>query len=545
MTEFCHHGKVSSLKLHVKTTLLVSVITLLVMIALLLLISVRLGNVIRTEEKALTEAETIGLAEHFGGLVTRPTADDFARATSLLRGPRTNAVIVRFWERTEHGFHLILTTETAGSLTRLSTETSDQLLQAQIVRLEDNRISKDADAGYCVLAPVTQQGKITGAIESCGQLDNLPGVLRQTIGTTVLLALLAVSLISLATFILFRDLVYQPIRHLLKVIEQAAQGSLDVQAPTRRADELGQLAQAFNQMLRRRHEMTLTLERQSETLRDRVQAATAQLAERNHQLEVASQELWRSTRRLTQLERLAAAGQTAAQFAHEVGTPLNLISCHAQLLLAESDNSRAAHERADIIVEQTERIERIVRQMLDRTRAESSELSLLDLNGIIRKIADAMSPMLAERTVRADLSLDSTLPAIAGDADKLQQLFINLINNALDAMPEGGELRITTQTCRTPEGLRVIAFVADTGCGMSSEVQAHIFDPLYTTKKHGQGTGLGLVVVNQIMQEHEGVVTVESVPGNGSVFRLSFLPATSDRMTRMATAENLPVEQKG
>ena len=285
-------------------------------------------------------------------------------------------------------------------------------------------------------------------------------------------------------------------------------------------------------MLGQIHEMTAEREHQQEMLRERVQEATAQLEQRNDQLANANQELWRTTRALTQLERLAAAGQTAAQLAHEVGTPLNLISLHTQLLQAEADtNPASVKERADIIVEQTERIERIVRRMLDRTRAEADEHSLLDLNELIRRITEATAPTLMEVDVKLVLSLDAQLPPIAADSDKLQQVFINLINNALDAMPEGGRLAITTELEPVNNGHlpRVLVSVSDTGCGMTPEVQAHIFDPLYTTKQRGKGAGLGLVVVNQVMQEHNGTVTVESSPQQGSRFQLSFPAAPYSR----------------
>jgi len=126
------------------------------------------------------------------------------------------------------------------------------------------------------------------------------------------------------------------------------------------------------------------------------------------------------------------------------------------------------------------------------------------------------------------MAFDPGLPPIAGDADYLQQVFINLINNALDAMPSGGSLRIATSsadwgaTSNNGGGAQVVVDVADTGCGMSRETQAHIFEPLYTTKERGKGAGLGLVVVSHVMQEHGGQIEVESEPGQGTRFRLSF-----------------------
>jgi len=206
------------------------------------------------------------------------------------------------------------------------------------------------------------------------------------------------------------------------------------------------------------------------------------------------------------------------------------------------DKPAAAESRIEIIVEQIERIERIVRRMLDRTRAETAELNPLDLNALLRRVCDATGPALETGQVCLETAFDPRLPPIAGDADYLQQVFINLINNALDAMPSGGSLRIATSSTdygadwvadwvapsNNGDGAQVIVDVADTGCGMSRETQAHIFEPLYTTKESGKGAGLGLVVVNHVMQEHGGQIEVESDPGQGTRFRLRFPALMSD-----------------
>jgi len=219
----------------------------------------------------------------------------------------------------------------------------------------------------------------------------------------------------------------------------------------------------------------------------------------------------------TSCANCAAAGQTAAQFAHEVGTPLNLISGHVQLLRAQLDDERAAN-RLNTISAQIERIERIVRSMLDRTRPEVVALAPLDLNALLERIFDTVAPALDARRVHLQTELTESLPAVAADADRLQQVFINLINNALDAMPDGGSLRVRTLV--TAE--QVVVEFGDTGVGMSDEVRAHIFDPLYTTKARGRGTGLGLFVVRQVVHEHDGEIEVESEHGHGAMFRLRF-----------------------
>jgi signal transduction histidine kinase len=168
---------------------------------------------------------------------------------------------------------------------------------------------------------------------------------------------------------------------------------------------------------------------------------------------------------------------------------------------------------------------------------------------------DATAPALEARGVRLVTSLDPQLPLIRGDSDRLQQAFINLFNNALDAMIEGGELRVRTFI----EGLGAqggaeYASVEfhDTGCGMTPEVQAKIFDPLYTTKERGRGTGLGLVVVSQVVGDHSGLVEVESKEGGGARFVLRFPVAeekqssnASPSITGSAAADSLEVMSAG
>jgi signal transduction histidine kinase len=343
------------------------------------------------------------------------------------------------------------------------------------------------------------------------------------------LAPLAVALITTGLFILFRHFVYRPVERMLGSMERAGAGDLSAEAPSVAEDEIGRLARGFNRMLARLREMTAERDAQNQLLERRVREATAALEERNVQLEETNLELYQTARRLTELERLAAAGQTAAQLAHEVGTPLNLISGHVQLLLAShSHDPEAERKRLQTISTQIERIERIVRQMLDRTRPEAAEMSPLDLNQLLRRIFDATAPTLDASDVRLTHALARDLPAVVGDSDRLQQVFINLVNNALDAMPDGGELKVTTRFMHNEgDGARAV-FVEfeDTGTGMTEDVRAHIFDPLYTTKARGRGTGLGLVVVRQALAEHGGRIEVESEAGAGSRFLLTFPAAT-------------------
>ena len=143
-----------------------------------------------------------------------------------------------------------------------------------------------------------------------------------------------------------------------------------------------------------------------------------------------------------------------------------------------------------------------------------------------------MSPAFDKRNIRLVETFAANLPLMAGSSDRLQQLFLNLINNSLDAMPEGGEIQIhTTLEDKPGKPQRVAVDFIDTGLGMTPDVMSHIFDPLYTTKDRGHGTGLGLVIVSQIVSEHGGRVEVESELGKGTRFRLSIAAITNDAST--------------
>jgi signal transduction histidine kinase len=519
------------LKLHTKTTLLASAITVAVLIVALLTISARVVDLVRDEQKALAEFQAISIAEAISDLPASGSPQDMANVAALARNSRPNAVDVRIWERAGGVF---VERVAAGSepAEEIPEETKTALRSGLPSSVVTEQRSEAGNTLYRVFAPIQRardRGRVSGAVEVAERLDNIPSIAVRYARQAAWIALVAVALTTLSTYLLFRRLVYTPIERLLGVIARAKAGELEAQAPLRPPDELGRLSQEFNSLLSQVREMTGERERRQALLRERVREATAQLQQRNEQLAATNLELWRTTRRLTQFERLAAAGQTAAQFAHEVGTPLNLISCHAQLMGGElRDKPDAAESRIEVIVEQIERIERIVRRMLDRTRAETAELNPLDLNALLRRVCDATGPALETGQVCLETAFDPRLPSIAGDADYLQQVFINLINNALDAMPSGGILRIATSsadwgaTSNDGDGPQVTVDVADTGCGMSRETQAHIFEPLYTTKERGKGAGLGLVVVSHVMQEHGGQIEVESEPGQGTRFRLRF-----------------------
>jgi two-component system, NtrC family, sensor kinase len=363
---------------------------------------------------------------------------------------------------------------------------------------------------------------------------------RRLIWLTVALLVVALLGVTALLYFIFGHVIYRPLDALLGAMSEVKAGNLGVTAPVRARDEFGQLATVFNHMLARLRAMTEERAAHQTQLEERVREATAELAERNTeldernaQLEEANAALFEMQRELTRFERLAAAGQLAAQFAHEVGTPLNLISGHVQLLAARTEDEKA-RERLDLIASQIARIERIVRHLLDATRRPRPQLAPTDLNALLRRIFDVTAPTLAVRGVELETSLDESLPPVLADAEQLQQVFLNLINNSLDAMPHGGRLSVTTSA---RDGFAEVG-CRDTGTGISSDIRERIFDPLFTTKASGRGSGLGLTVVQKIIQEHGGQVEVRSELEQGAEFLIS-LPLAKGVLRESTLAANV------
>ncbi len=219
---------------------------------------------------------------------------------------------------------------------------------------------------------------------------------------------------------------------------------------------------------------------------------------------------------LLQAEKLSSLGLLAAGLAHEVNTPITGISSYTQMLLKqtpESDNRKPILEK---IEKQTFRAAEIVNGLLNFARMNGAEFEDLDVNQLIQESLSLLDHQLRQNRINVEASLDRTLPPIYGNSGKLQQVFINLFLNARDAMSSGGDLKVRTAM----NDHMVIVDIQDTGVGISEENIKRIYDPFFTTKRSGKGTGLGLAVTYGIIQEHGGRIFVDSAPGAGTHFRL-------------------------
>ncbi len=221
---------------------------------------------------------------------------------------------------------------------------------------------------------------------------------------------------------------------------------------------------------------------------------------------------------LMQAEKLSSIGLLAAGVAHEVNTPLAVITSNAQLLMRQMDPEDPRTRTLDKIVTQAFRASEIANNLLKFSRVGGGEFSDLDVNRVISESLSLVEPMLKAAKITVSSQLKSLLPPVYGNAGKLQQVFMNLIMNARDAMPRGGELTISTET----ENSAVQVEVSDNGVGIPADQLNKIFDPFFTTKGTSRGTGLGLAVTYGIIREHSGAIQVDSVVGRGTTFRLEF-----------------------
>jgi two-component system, NtrC family, sensor kinase len=238
-------------------------------------------------------------------------------------------------------------------------------------------------------------------------------------------------------------------------------------------------------------------------------------------------------KRLVQADKLSSIGLLAAGVAHEVNTPLAVISTYAQMLAKQISGDAEKAPLLEKIARQTFRASEIVNSLLNFSRTSPTEFVTVDLNKVIRETLTLLDHQLSKAGVEVKLALDENLPRIKGNPGKLQQVFLNLFLNARDAMESGGILALSTAT---EDGL-VKAIVADSGAGMSRENAARIFDPFFTTKIAKKGTGLGLSVSYGIVREHGGDIEVQSELGAGARFELSFPPSVVTKRTLPAIVE--------
>ncbi|GMR05079.1 MAG: hypothetical protein BMS9Abin23_1011 [Thermodesulfobacteriota bacterium] len=244
------------------------------------------------------------------------------------------------------------------------------------------------------------------------------------------------------------------------------------------------------------------------------------------ELERTCKKLKETQSQLIQTSKLKALGELSATIAHELKQPLTVIRGLAQNLLKNSQTQTPEYEKAKLILNASKNMEAIIKHLGVFSRTGEEELKPVDLNKVIKGAFIILRKLLERSSIELRLDLKK-IPPVAGSANRLEQVIINLVTNAKDAMAAGGSVEISTRAVTKNNATFVELVVRDSGAGMTPEVLEKAFDPFFTTKEEGKGTGLGLSISYGIIKEHKGEITAESAPGKGSVFRIT-LPALNE-----------------
>ena len=435
-------------------------------------------------------------------MVVSVAAEDYLRDQKL-EDLRQLAERVKGYERVQ-GLRLF---DAAGRLTYQSNtldpypfqhvQALKQVLQDRMPRETRRMIGAQPAVGY-IFPLVAPAGNLLGAVQVVQLESFMKEDASQALRFILVLSLAMVVSTVLIVLLVTRASISRPIQDLVERFRQVGAREPPAWVQVRGDDELSRLASEFNGMC------------------ERLDAARRSLLEEQDERRIMEA-------RLHHADRLAGLGRLAAGVAHEIGTPLNVIGGRAEALSRFVAGQEAPTRHVRIITAQIERIARSVRAMLDFARMKPTRRAEIDPLQSLKAVLELMERELEGRKVRARLETEGEIPRLIADADQLQQVYLNIVINAIDAMPGGGTLRVqaSERSVRHPERggpPRRFLFVSfeDTGIGVAMEHREHVFDPFFTTKPIGSGTGLGLSVSYGIVREHGGWIDFTSEPGRGT-----------------------------
>jgi len=251
--------------------------------------------------------------------------------------------------------------------------------------------------------------------------------------------------------------------------------------------------------------------------------AEEDLRAKNEELAAMTQQFW-------QASKLATVGELVASIAHELNNPLATISLRTERLLGEVAEGDAKRRPLEIIGQETERMGNLVSNLLQFSRRDHQQLSTIDIPKEIESTLEFIEPSLRSRKIRVVLEFAATLPPLQADRQQLRQLFLNLLTNASDAMPNGGTLTVRV-TAVSGDARAIVIEFADTGTGITSDDLARVWEPFFTTKGEGKGTGLGLAICRRIVEEQQGSISIESVVREGTTLRITLPVPVSEEQS--------------
>jgi two-component system NtrC family sensor kinase len=389
----------------------------------------------------------------------------------------------------------------------------------------------DAPGGYRTLAAIEaiynepscwnaachahrEDQKLLGVIDIGMSLQDADRRVVRTTRSTVIFGIISTLAVCALGTLLVHRLVNQPVQRLLESTQRVAQGDLDFAIPVTSADEIGQLTRSFVQMTEK-----------LKTAQNQLRGWAQKLEE---EVEIKTSDLQRAQAQVMRSEKLSSVGLLAAGVAHELNSPLTGILTFAHVLAKRMPEGSEEQQRLQMIAKQAERCATIIRQLLDLARERRPEKKLHDLPGLLDQSIALFEHQPRFAAIKIHRDDDPAVQQVLVDAGQMQQVFVNLLVNAGEAMPDGGQLVIRTRklagntTSGTSVGGDAVQILfCDTGVGIPPENIRRIFDPFFTSKAVGQGTGLGLAVTHGIIEAHGGSIAVDSTPGEGTTFTIT------------------------
>ena len=349
-----------------------------------------------------------------------------------------------------------------------------------------------------------------GALEISESLSKLKDYIHKTILRSIILGILMALLGFIMLWVLGVKFVGRPLNRLVEITRKIGKGDFSERVVFPRRDELSILANAMNQMCAQ-------LAASREAVRKETEARIAALEQLRH------------------TERLATLGRLSSGIAHELGTPLNVVSGRAKLIINEDLKKEEITECSRIIKEQAERMAKLIRQLLDFARRRAPQKSSVDLKNLSDQVIEILKPTAEKQKIILGLLKNDDIPLVSIDPFQIQQVLINLVMNGIQAMPGGGHLEIGLHMkylyhptlSSSQEQNYVAIYIKDEGKGISKDNINHLFEPFFTTKSVGEGTGLGLSIAYGIVREHGGWIEVKSKVGEGSCFTI-YIPLEVD-----------------
>ena len=390
---------------------------------------------------------------------------------------------------------------------RIYRDSKGQRVLGVITPIENQPSCSNAE---CHAHPAGQQ--VLGVLDANLSLAKADAQLAQTSRRMLFYTLIALIEISLLSWFFVWRLVGQPLKRLKSGTKELAGGNLGFQLQVDSTDEAGELADSFNRMslqLRAANEEIVSWAR---TLEDRVDQKTS--------------ELKRAHEHVLLVEKMATIGKMAAVVAHEINNPLSGILTYAKLVRkwiergeAESTKRTDAEQCLNLIADESRRCGELVKNLLSFSRTTPMNRQTTDLNAVIDRSVRLIAPQMEMKGVEVHRELSPDLPRVQCDPGQIEQVVLALAMNALDAMPRGGNLWISTRA--RLQSSEIAIHVRDDGSGIPAEILPHIFEPFLTTKETGKSVGLGLAVSHNIIERHSGRIDVQSELGNGTVFSVT------------------------